>query len=239
MREQILALVTLASTTLSVVSSAVGPLVSPVPEVQVLAEHTLDLGTRNKNPFVNEVFADNILLALHYFKGDADGFKLDPEKSGPGNINWEKVREPFESVLVLQAGEIFAFHGFLLREYQGLNVKTGKTKYTHSEGYKTVGGLPGNGVCHLASLINWTASGASLALDGESRRTGLEVVSKVNHNFLPVPGVPREFGTSIRYSPNGARNSQNQNLYIRNNLGIPITFVFRANSSSVTLMIVQ
>lgn len=222
MKEQVLAFITLVSTAIIPVSSGVESLVSPVPKTQILAEHTLDLGTRNKNAFVNEVFVDNILLALHYLKGDTNILVYSD------GVNWEKVGEPFEVSFTLEPGEVFAFHDSLLEEYRGLNVKTGKTKYTQAEGYKTVGGLSGNGVCHLASLINWTASNA-----------GLEVTAKVNHNFLPVPGVPKEFGTSIRYSPNGGGNSQNQNLYLKNNFDFPVIFVFTASGREVNLKITK
>lgn len=209
MKEQILALVLLVSTFVLPASMAGRPvsqserkLLSPIPENRevILAEHHLDLRTRNKNPYTNKVFADNILLALDFFP---DSFTLAP-------------------------GEVFAFHPNVLPEFANLPVKTGWTKYTAAEGYKTVGGLPGNGVCHLASLMNWVASEA-----------GLEVIAKVNHNFFPVPGIPKEYGTSIRYMPNGRLNSQNQNLYIRNNFDFPVKFVFSADSKEVGLKIIK
>lgn len=104
-------------------------------------------------------------------------------------------------------------------------VKTGGTRYIYDEGYQAVGGLTGNGVCHLASLLNWVAQEA-----------GLEVKSPVNHNFAPVPGVPKKYGASIRYLPKGG-NSQNQNLYFKNNSPFTVEFVFTADNQKVDLKI--
>jgi len=199
MKETIVALVALITATLSPTPQ---PLLSPIPEIreEVLAEHRLDLTTRNESPYTNEIFAYNILLALDYF----------------------------DYSLTLEPGEIFAFHENVTPEFTNLPLKTGWTKYTAAEGYKTVGGLPGNGVCHLASLMNWTTQDA-----------GLEVVAKVNHNFAPVPGVPKEYGTSIRYYPNEGGNTQNQNLYIINSFDFPVTFLFTASEQTVNLKLLK
>lgn len=202
MKEVVIGLVTLISTALLPVSKAAPPLLSPIPEKQevVLAEHQMDLNTRNENPYTNEIFAYNILLALDYLP---DSFAL-------------------------QSGEVFAFHPNVLSEFADSSLKTGWTKYTAAEGYKTIGGLPGNGVCHLATLMNWTAQDA-----------GLEVVSKVNHNFFPVPGAPKEYGTSIRYMPDGSGNSQNQNLYIKNTFDFPVRFEFVVDEQMINLKITR
>jgi len=196
-----------------------GNLISPLAENRpvVLAEHQLDLRTRNKNPLVNEVFADNILLALHYFAGDGQKVK----------DNWEKIRQPFKFSLILQPEEVFVFHNDLLPEFRGERIKSSQTDYSVREGYRVVGGLSGNGVCHLASLMNWTAAEA-----------GLEVVAKVNHNFHPIPGVPRQYGTSIRSLPKGT-NSQRQNLYLKNPFAFPITFSFEVNGQLVNLKLLK
>lgn len=200
-KQQILGIVALISTILLPASQAVGPLLSPVPEVreEILAEHFLDLNTRAESTAVNEIFKYNILLALEYYNFS---FTLEP-------------------------GEVFAFHENIAPEFADLPVKTGWTRYTTKEGYKTVLGLPGNGVCHLASLMNWTATDS-----------GLEVVSRVNHNFAPIPEVPKEYGTSIKYLPQGG-NSQNQNLYIKNTLDFPVRFVFETDEGEVTLKILK
>lgn len=197
MKETIICIITLISTAILPVSQAATPLLSPIPlnrEV-VLAQHSLDLTSRDEVEIVNEVFAYNILLALDYL--GEDGFTLEP-------------------------GEVFAFHGNVLPEFSNFVVKTMNSKFYVEEGYKAIGGLGGNGVCHLASLINWVASDA-----------GLEVTALANHNFAPVPGVPAEYGTSIR------SQSQNQNLYIRNGFAYPVTFVFGIDSKVVSLKITR
>lgn len=194
MREQILALVTLVSTFVLPVSQTVSPPVFSVVKTQILAEHELDLNIREPNSFANEVFADNILLALKYLGTES---------------------------FVLQPGEVFAFHANVLPEFSEPAV-TMNSKFYIEEGYKSIAGLGGNGVCHLASLINWTASEA-----------GLEVVAKANHGFAPIPGVPKEFGTSIR------SQSPNQNLYIKNNFSFPVTFLFQIEGAFVNLKILM
>jgi len=200
--------------------------VAVVEQTPVLAHEELDLITRLPNPFGAQVFADNILLSLHHLKGDEANFKLEAEKSYQvANMDWEGIEEPFSVEFTLQPGEVFAFHGNILPEFAGQVVKTMDSDFSADEGYKALAGLYGNGVCHLASLVNWVASEA-----------GLEVTAKVNHDFYPVPGVARVYGTSIFYAPIG-HNSQNQNLYIKNTLDQPVTFVFNANNGKVDLVI--
>lgn len=201
-KEQIIGLIALVSTVLTPLNQKAGEILSPLPAVQeeILAEHDLNLETRAKGPYVNEVFKFNILHAV----------KL------------------FDYSFTLRSGEIFAFHENVLPEFADLSLKTGWTKYTAKEGYKTVLGLPGNGVCHLASLMNWVSSEA-----------GLEVIARVNHNFAPVPEVPKEYGTSIRYMGDGSRNTKNQNLYIKNNFDFPVEFVFETDNRGVNLKILS
>jgi len=199
-----------------------------VEQKQILVQHELDLASRLPDEYGSQVFADNILLTLHYLKGDEGGLMVDNGKSMSGNINWEKARQPFEASFTLEPGEVFAYHDTILPEFNGLHLKTTNAHYNLREGFKPLAGLPGNGVCHLASLINWVASDA-----------GLEVVAKVNHNFYPVFGVPKENGTSIRWGPNGEYNSRNQNLYIRNNFSFPVTFGFEIKGNLVLLSIIK
>jgi len=200
-KQQVLGIITLVSVVLMPLEKKAEKFLSPQPVVQetVLAKHCLDLNTRARNKYVNEVFKYNILLAVEKF---GDGF-------------------------VLQPGEVFAFHDNVLSKFKTDNLKTGWTRYEKKEGYKTVLGLPGNGVCHLATLMNWTASDA-----------GLAVVAPINHNFAPVPGVPKKYGTSIRYCPSGC-NSQNQNLYIKNTFDFPVKFVFEVTGDILSLKILQ
>lgn len=216
MKQQLLALATLVSILVLPVSKTGDFLLSPIPikrEV-VLAEQSLDLTIREPNPYANEVFSDNILLALYYLGNDV----VLP-------VDWQEIRQPFEASFTLQPDEVFAFHENVLPEFNppaGGPAVTMNSRFFIEEGYRAVGGLGGNGVCHLASLINWTASEA-----------GLEVMAKINHNFAPVPGVPKEYGTSIR------SQNQSQNLYLKNNFDYPVEFVFRIENQLVELAVLQ
>lgn len=188
---------------------------------KVLAQKTMNLRTRYPNSSVNEVFSDNILLNLHYFKGDVDSLKDN------GKINWEKVRAPFEFTMTLEPDQTFAYHQNILPEFKDKNVITGKSRFWFDEGYRSDGYLIGDGVCHLASLFNWV-----------SQTAGLGVAAHVNHDFLPVPEIPREFGTSIFYSPTGDRGSASQNLYITNTFSKPVKFNISVNSEEVKIKVV-
>ena len=178
LKKGILSLVVLVSAFLTPINQP-GDLLSPQPDSQeiVLAEYSLDLATRAPSQAVNEVFKFNILLAVEKFD---NGFTLEPD-------------------------EVFAFHENVLLKYRDRVVKTMGSRFIASEGYRSSGWVVGDGVCHLASLINWTTSEA-----------GLETVARVSHSFRSIPGVPKEYWTSIRYCQSGC-NSQNQNLYVINN----------------------
>ena len=216
MKEQLLALVTLISTVVLPASESATPLLSPLPDYlqyqnqKVLAEESLDLTVREPSPEANQGYADNIILALHYLKG---------EVTLP--VDWQEVRKPFEMSFVLQPGEIFAFHENVLPEF-AQPALTMNSEFLTTEGYKSVWGLGGNGVCHLASLMNWVASEA-----------GLEVVAKANHNFALIPGISQKYGTSIR------SQSPSQNLYIINSLDQPVSFTFKISKNDVSLKITQ
>lgn len=235
MNQEMIALMMLVKTAMPLVGSE-EPIISPIPankivgenalQTEVLALKSLDLEKRHPNENVNQAFADNILLSLHYLKGDIDSFKKDKEKVGPENIVWEKARGPFEAVFVLKSGDSFAFHENVREEYKDKPLITINSHFAYQEGYKAVAGLFGNGVCHLASLINWTASEA-----------GLAVTSPVGHDFYPIPEVPQEYGTSILYWQGQDRNSCNQNLYLKNNLDVPLVFTFNVDEKEVNLKV--
>lgn len=198
-------------TVLGIYALATMALPVPTPGI-LLSEKTLDLTQRNPSAYINEIFSDNILLSLHYLKGDIG----DPQ------IDWTKVRESFGVSFVLEPGATFAFHGSaVLPEFENPTL-TMNTFYMGNEGYKAFAGLYGNGVCHLATLINQAAAEA-----------GLEVVAKVNHDFAPVPLMPREYGTSIRTF------DKNQNLYLRNDFDYPVTFEFQADKEIIALKIIK
>lgn len=177
-----------------------------------LARESLDLKTRSPFPSVNEGFGDNILLSLHYLNG---------EKFSAGNVNWEEIRKPFKTSFVLNPEQTFAFHDLTLPQYQNPAV-TMNSKFSMKDGYKFVAGLPGSGVCHLATLMTWVA-----------KEAGLEVTALANHDFAPVKGVERKYGTSIKsFSPT-------QNLYIKNTTGAPLVFEFMASEDSVVFSILK
>lgn len=199
-----------------------------VPKKEVIAYKTMNLNTRNKSEAVSEIFRDNILLNLHYIKGDVKTI-LDKKNSTEYQkvVDWDKVRKPFEFSLTLDPNELLSFHDELLPEYKGMKVKTGWTQFSVADGYKVLDGLSGNGVCHLATIFNWVSSEA-----------GLFVNAPTNHDFYPVPEVPREYGTSIIYIP-GAYTTQLQNLYVVNNFSYPVTYEIKADKDKVEMTIVK
>ena len=183
----------------------------------VLAEHSLSLSDRQSDKFVNGVFKDNILLNLAYLDG----------KALKGQVNWDEVRKPFDYELTLQKGETFAFHETILPEYARKVVKTTNAHFNFSEGFKSDGYLIGDGVCHLASLINWSAKDA-----------GLYVNAPTNHDFASIPDVPRQYGVAV-YSSGTVKNSADalQNLYITNNKGEPVAIKFDYNGEAIKVSV--
>lgn len=186
-------------------------------EPVLLAQKDFSLTNRYPDPWVNEVFADNIVLTLHYLKSDL--------KQGE-TINWRTIREPFEVKFSLKPGEVFAFHNDALPEFEGKVVKTTQATFNWQQGFRSDGWLVGDGVCQLASFINLTATEA-----------GLTVLALANHNFAPIPDIPREFGTSIFYLPGSTVANAGQNLYITNNQNKEVTFTFSVTPEKITLKI--
>jgi len=222
MKQEIVSLVAFLSTTFNscptYLSPVAGNLLAEKPAaVQVLAQQSLKLTNRDDSQFVNQVFVDNILLALAYLKGRQAGRQVD----------WNQIRQPTTISFILNPGEVFAFHNNVLPEFKDQVVKTMNSSFVADEGYRSSGFMVGDGVCHLASLINWTATEA-----------GLKVMAKVDHNFRLIPDIPKQYGTSIRYSQTG-NNSQNQNLYLTNNFDYRIEFKFKAEKDSLTLQIIK
>lgn len=162
---------------------------TPAPRI-ILAQEAMDLSIRNPNENINEGFKQNILVNLGYLK------EVNPRG------------------IVLSPGEMFAFHKNILPEFMEEKIITQNSEFRPQDGYLSVAGLYGNGVCHLASLMNWVATEA-----------GLEVTARVNHDYAPVPGIDRQFGTSIKFYPNIGGTSERQNLYIKNTLDYPVRLV--------------
>lgn len=212
---------------LNVVSASTALSIKEIFAPKPLAQESMDLTNRYPDKWVNEVFSDNILLTLYYLKGDTENLQIS-QISPIGQIvpDWQKIREPFEVSFELKPGEVFAFHDNLLPEFKDKVVQTTNSHFIWDEGFKSDGYLIGDGVCHLASLMNWAASEA-----------GLKVTAKISHDFLPVPGIPKEYGTSIIWTPDASRNSVNQNLYIANNFSYPVKFAFKTDSTNIKLII--
>lgn len=185
---------------------------SPTLPFEVISSRTISLNKRYSNKYVNDVFKDNILLTLQYMNG----------KSQSKTIDWNTIEKPTEFEITLQPDEVFAFHDAVLPEYQGKVVKTTRAHFNGIEGFKSDGYLMGDGVCHLASLMNWVAQDA-----------GLDVTARVSHDFAHIPEVPREYGTSIM-TPDAM-----QNLYIKNNFKKQVVLKFNYDGANLTVAVTK
>jgi hypothetical protein len=183
----------------------------------VRAQRQFSLADRYPDPWVSDIFRDNILLTLAYMNGQV------PDKS---NIDWSEVTKPQTYSLTLQPGEVFAFHENVLPQYRGKVAKTMNAHFNWEDKFKSDGWLIGDGVCHLASLMY------RAALDA-----GLDTLAPVNHDFADIPEVPKEFGVSILYTPDGTKNSANQNLYITNTFNKPVEFAFAYDGTGLTVKV--
>lgn len=193
--------------------------VAKTPELKTLASRQMSLEKRYRVESVNEVFKDNILLNIAYMQGLV---------KKPTDINWGKIEKPFTTQFVLQPGEIFAFHDDVLPTYAGKVKKTTHAHFNAQEGFKSDGYLYGDGVCHLASLISWAASDAHLG-----------VVAPTNHNFMPIPQIPKKFGVAIYSAPGESSLNQRQNLYVKNTYKKPIAFVFDYKNEALKVSVVE
>jgi hypothetical protein len=180
-----------------------------------LATHSISLEKRFlDSEYVSDIMADNILLNLAYLNND---------EINPINVDWEKVRKLKRVEFTLQPDEVFAFHNDALPQYQQF-VKTTNAHFNASEGFKSDGYLYGDGVCHLASLMYWVA-----------KDSGLEAFAPKDHNFAVIPEVPAEYGVAIYYLPGSKELNSNRNLYIKNTLDKPVTFIFSIENSTLEL----
>jgi hypothetical protein len=210
---------------LNVILGVIMLLVSPAkpqflgtPDV-VLATKSFSLEDRYGNTYVNDVFKDNILLTLAYLGGSV---------KAKGDISWDKVTSPFNYEFTLLPGQEFAFHDQILPEYKGNVVKTTNAHFNYTDGFKSDGYLTGDGVCHLASFIYWTAKDA-----------GLSAIAPTNHNFANIPDVPKEYGVSIYDLPGAFQTSALQNLYITNNFDKPVRFEFKYDGANLNVNVVK
>jgi len=190
-----------------------------IPQWETLSKQTISLSNRNADPFVNEVFKDNMLLNISYMAGKVQN---------ASQINWSDVEKPFVYEFTLNPGEAFAFHDDVLPEFKGKVVRTGNSHFNYQDGYKTDGFLYGDGVCHLASLMYWAAKDARLLAK-----------APIRHTIAPIPDVAYENGVAIYYSPNNSQVNQLQNMYIQNIYEEPIVIRFQYKDNSLTASVLK
>jgi hypothetical protein len=186
-------------------------------KLQPLSERNLNLENRYANAYINDVFKNNILLTLAYTTNKVQN---------KSDINWEEINNTYYYEIVLNPGEVFAFHDDILAVYQNRPLKTTNAHFSASEGFLSSGNLYGDGVCHLASLIKWTASDA-----------GLFTFAPVNHDFANIPDIPKEYGVSIYSSPDQKGVNHMQNLYILNTFDHSVKFTFEYKNNNLNLSI--
>src|SRR3989344_5280618 len=122
-------------------------------DIKILGEKQYSMENRYPVKSVNEVMKKNILLNLAYINGTVT------KKS---DIDWSKITSSFHFEKTLKPGEIFAFHDIVSQEYSGKIAFSSNSNFGSADGYVTDGYLYGDGVCDLASLINWAALSAGL-----------------------------------------------------------------------------
>lgn len=193
------------------------PFVQAQAQTQLLAQQGMSLDDRYPIPSVNSVFKDNILLTLNYLTGNV---------KNSSDINWDSVRKSATYEFTLQPGQVFAFHDDVLPQFAGKSIITTNANFGESEGFEYDGDLYGDGVCHLASLMNWVA-----------RDAGLEVVAPTRHDFAKIPEIDPKYGTAIYYAAGDTSANEAQNLYIENTLNKPVQFVFTYENDNLTLSI--
>lgn len=184
----------------------------------ILAEDEMLLTNRHRVPLINEVFADNILLTLAYLSGTV---------TDATRINWDEVRESQSHEIVLKPGEVFAYHDGVMARYADTVTATTNAHFGAADGFRSSGYLYGDGVCHLASLLNRAA-----------QKAGLHVVAPVNHDFAAIPDISREYGTAIYFAPTQQSVSEMQNLYIENTHDKTVTFKITSDMQKVGVIVV-
>lgn len=184
----------------------------------ILGSHEFSLEKRYPDKWVSDVFKDNILLNIAYMRGIVHG----------SNIDWNEIEKPFHYEFKLEKDQVFAFHDDVLPQYQGKIAVSTHAHFNSYEGFKSDGWLIGDGVCHLASIINWAA-----------RDAGLDVLSPTRHDFAAINQIPKEYGVAIYDVPGQSYSNQAQNLYVRNNKDKEIAVVFDYNGENLKVSIVE
>lgn len=186
---------------------------------KVIGEKQFSLENRYAVKSVNEVMKKNILLNMAYLNGKVT------KKS---EIDWDKIVSPVHFEKNLKPGEVFAYHEIVRKEYTGKVVFTTNTSFNASDGYLTDGYLYGDGVCHIASLINWAAIDAGLKT----------VVPKDHRSVGPIPDVPDDYGVSI-YKDAGKNSGANNNLYIINTKDREVKFHFEYDGTNIKVYVTE
>ena len=188
-------------------------------DMNLLAVQSISLEDRYEDKFVNGIFKDNILLNMAYLSG-----KVTKKE----DIDWTEIEKPFEYRFTLMPDKTFAYHSDVLEQYKSSIVKTTNANFNFTDGFKSDGYLTGDGVCHLASLMYWSAKTAGLASYAPS-----------NHDFAVIPEINKEFGVAIYKTPGESSVNAMQNLYITNNRKNPVVFDFAYNNSQLKLSIYE
>jgi hypothetical protein len=184
---------------------------------QLLAQHSMSLADRYAVPSVNSVFRDNILLTLAYMAGTV---------KSADQINWDSLHKQASYTMIMQPGEVFAFHDDVLPEFADKQTVTTNAHFNGSEGFRSDGYLYGDGVCHFASLINWVAQDA-----------GLKVVAPTRHDFARIPDIDPKYGTAIYDAPGETAANEAQNLYVENTFAQPVKIVFSYANDTMTVSV--
>ena len=183
--------------------------------LSLLSTETISLDKRYGNEFVNDVFKDNILLNIAYMAN-----KVTKRQ----DINWNEIEKPFEYRFVLMPNKTFAYHSDVLSQYKDSLAITTNANFNADDGFKSDGYFVGDGVCHLASLMYWSAKTA-----------GLDAYAPSNHDFAEIPEIDKKFGVAIYKMPGNYQANAMQNLYITNNKKNPVVFEFSYKNDQLKL----
>ena len=184
-----------------------------------IGSRTMSLDMRYGHDQPENIYKDNILLNLAYLSGSV---------KSKSDIDWNQLRQAKSIEFSLEPGQRFAYHDIIDPKYKDNVALAVKTNFGAGDGYKFEGGLYGMGVCHLASLIHWAALDA-----------GLESVAPSNHDFYPIPEIPKEYGVAVYNSPDAVSASANQNLYIKNTLDTKVTFKFDFDGDNLKVTVLK
>ena len=192
-------------------------LIMPEKKNIVLSEKEFSLENRYAVTSVNEIMKKNILLNLAYLNGTV---------AKKADIDWNQVVSPFHFDKTLGVGETFAYHTTVRNEFTAKVAFTTNSSFNAADGYLSDGYLFGDGVCHLASLINWAALEAGLET----------IVPKDHRSVANIPDIPDDYGVSIYKNGN---IGENNNLYITNTKDKPVTLHFEYDGVNLKVSVTE